>query len=118
MWDGKIETDGYSMGSNDRTIHEYVTTQSRELRRRRSFRNIYYLVISNRFLDGFDNLIRLLKMDTDTNEVCLPEASALVAMVDAKLRNPLSVSLGADGLQRLFCDSGIITADDVLQILG
>jgi hypothetical protein len=35
-----------------------------------------------------------------------------------KLRNPLSVTLGADGLQRLFSASGIITADDVLQTLS
>ena len=38
-------------------------------------------------------------METDVNEVCLIEAAALVTMVDAKLRAPLDVSLGVDGLQ-------------------
>lgn len=118
MWDGKIRGDGYNMGTDDRTIREYVMTQSRELKRRRSFRNIYYLVVSSYFQDGFDDLIRSIKMETDTNEVGLLEANGLVAMVDAKLRNPLSVTLGPDGLQRLFSDSGIITAEDVVQILG
>lgn len=118
MWDAKIRTDGCSMGTDDRTIREYVMGQSRELKRRRSFRNIYYVIVSSAFQDDFDDLIRSLKMETDTNEVCLMEAGALVAMVDAKLRNPLSVTLGADGLQRLFSDSGIIKAEDVLQILG
>ena len=49
------------------------------------------------------------------NDVCLVEASALVAIVDQKLRAPLSISLGPDGIQRLFSSSGIITADDVLK---
>ena len=75
------------------------------------------VIVSSGFADDFDDTIRSIKMETDTNEVCLLEAAALVAMVDAKLRNPLAVTLGADGLQRLFSDSGIITADDVLQTL-
>jgi len=118
LWDAKIRQGGYSMGTDDRVIREYVMTQSREMKRRRSLRNIYYVIVSSSFQDNFDDLIRALKMDTDTNEVCLMEATALVAMVDAKLRNPLQVTLGPDGLQRIFSDSGIVTLDDVMQTLG
>jgi hypothetical protein len=118
LWDAKIRGNGYSMGTDDRAIREYVMTQSRELKRRQSLRNIYYAVVSSSFQDDFDDLIRSLKMETDTNEVCLLEAGALVAMVDAKLRNPLQVTLGSDVLQRLFSNSGIVTADDVLRILA
>jgi hypothetical protein len=39
-------------------------------------------------------------------------------MVDAKLRDPHQVTLGPDGLQRLFTNSGVLTADDVREILG
>ena len=42
----------------------------------------------------------------------LMEASALVAMVDAKLRDP-SVTLGSDGFQRLLSSSGIIKTQTV-----
>jgi hypothetical protein len=115
LWDAKIREDGYSMGTDDRAIREYVMTQSRDLKRRRALRNIYYAIVSSGFKDDYDDLIRSIKMETDTNEVCLIEAAALVAMVDAKLRNPLQVSLGPDGLQRLFSNSGILTADDVLK---
>jgi hypothetical protein len=69
-------------------------------------------------LDDFDDVIRLLKMETNVNEVCLLEASALVAIVDAKLRNPQQVSLGPDGVQRLFSRSGRITAEDVMESLS
>lgn len=51
------------------------------------------------------------------NEVILIEADALVAMVDAKLRSPLQVTLGPDGLQRLFSSSGILSAADVIEQL-
>ncbi len=118
LWDGKVRSSGYNMGTDDRTIREYIVTQSRELKRRRSLRNIYYLIVSSNFQDDGDDLIRTLKMDTDINEVILMEADALVAIVDAKLRDPHEITLGPDGLQRLFTSSGILTAEDVREALG
>jgi hypothetical protein len=117
IWDAKIRSDGYSMGTDDRTIREYITTQSRELKRRRSLRNIYYLVISSTFTDDYDDTIRSIKMETDVSEVSLVEAGAMVAMADAKLRDPLQITLGPDGLQRLFSVSGILNAEKVMEQL-
>lgn len=118
IWDAKMRADGYSIGTDDRTIREYVTTQSRELKRGRSLRNIYYAIISSGFKEDYDDVIRMVKMETDVNEVCLIEAEALVAMVDAKLRDPLQLTLGPDGIQRLFSTSGVLTSDNVREILG
>lgn len=112
LWDAKIRSDGYSMGTDDRTIREYITTQSRELKKRRHYKNIYYAIISSGFVSDFDEAIRSIKMETDVNEVLLMEASALVSMVDAKLRDP-SVTLGSDGFQRIFSSSGIINTQIV-----
>ncbi len=116
LWDAKARSDGYRMGTDDRTIHQYVETQSKGLKKQ-GVRNIYYLIISSVFSDEFDDLIRALKMGTNVNEVCLVEADALVAIVDQRLRDPLNVSLGSDGIQRLFSSSGIIKRNDVLEIL-
>ncbi len=99
------------MGTDDRAIKEYIVTQSRELKRRRGLRNIYYFIISSDFADDYDDSIRSIKMETDVNEVCLVEADALVAMVDAKMRFPHEVSLGPDGLQRYFSVSGVLSAE-------
>ncbi len=117
IWDSKIRNNGYSLGTDDRTIREYIHTQSREMKRRRSMRNIYYMIVSSEFLDDFDDSIRSIKMETDVNEVCLLEAEALVAMVDAKMRSPLQISLGSDGFQQLFAKSGILTAELVKELL-
>ncbi len=54
-------------------------------------------------------------METDVSEVVLIEADALVAMIDAKLRAPLQVTLGPDGLQRLFSSSGVLSAAVVME---
>jgi hypothetical protein len=116
LWDAKVREGGYSMGTDDRTIREYIGSQSRELKRR-GLRNIYYVIISSGFTDEFDDLIRTLKMDTDVSEVCLLEATALVEIVNQRLRSPLTITLGSDGLQRLFCVSGKISVDDVIESL-
>ncbi|MEW6113504.1 MAG: restriction endonuclease FokI C-terminal domain-containing protein, partial [Thermodesulfobacteriota bacterium] len=118
IWDAKVRSDGYSMGTDDRTIRDYIVTQSRELKRRRTLRNIYYAIISSWFKDDYDDAIRSLKMETHVNEVCLIQADALVAMVDAKLREPLQMDLGPTGLQRLFCNSGVLTSEMVLETLA
>lgn len=118
LWDSKARQNGYSMGTDDRTIREYITTQSREIKRRRHLRNLYYMLVSSGFNDEFDDLIRGLKMETEISEVLLVEAEALVVMVDAKLRDPSQLTLGPDGLQRLFCKSSILTAQDVREELG
>ena len=117
IWDAKIRTDGYSIGTDDRTIREYITTQSRDLKKRRSLRNIYYMINSSAFANDYDDTIRSIKMETNVNEVSLVEADALVAMVDKKLREPLQLTLGPDGLQRLFSISGVISADIVREQL-
>ena len=117
LWDAKVRADGYKMGTDDRTIQDYIGTQTRELKRR-GLRNIYYVIISSRFSDEFDDLIRALKIHTGINEVCLLEATALVAMVDRKLRDPLAVTLGSDGLQQLFSSSGLVKDEDVREYLA
>lgn len=117
LWDAKVRSERYSIGTDDRAVKEYITTQSRELKRRRGLRNIYYLIVSSTFAEDFDDSIRSIKMETDVNEVCLVEADALVAMVEAKMRSPREIGLGPDGLQRLFSVSGVLSADVVREVL-
>jgi hypothetical protein len=113
LWDAKARSDGYSMGTDDRTIKEYINSQSRELKGQRGIRNIYYLIVSSGFADDFDDTIRSIKMETDVSEVCLVEAEALVRLVEAKMRAPLQVTLGPDGFQRLFAGGGVLSAATV-----
>ena len=118
LWDAKVRSEGYLMGTDDRTIREYINTQIPQLKKHKPFKNIYYLIISRSFDKGYDDeLIRNLKMETDISEVVLLEADALVAMVEAKIREPQQITLGPDGLQRLFSVSGVLTAQNVRSLL-
>ncbi|MHC1753650.1 restriction endonuclease FokI C-terminal domain-containing protein [Humidesulfovibrio sp.] len=117
IWDAKVRAEGYSIGTDDRKIREYVQTQTKKLKNR-SLRNIYFAIISSSFKDDYDDPIRSLKMDTIIKEVCLIQADALVAMAEAKLRDPLQIDLGSTGLQRLFCNSGVLTGDMVREALA
>ncbi len=116
LWDAKVRANSYSMGTDDRTIRQYITTQSRELSRR--YRNIYYVIVSSSFADDFDDTIASIKMETEVSEVILLEAEALVAIVEAKLRAPLQLTLGPDGVQRFLTKSGGLTATMVREYLA
>ena len=115
LWDGKIRANAYGLGTDDRTIREYITTQSRELNR---LRNIYYVIVSNAFTDDCEDSIAGMKMETEVSEVILLEAKALVAIVEAKLRGPLQLTLGPDGIQQLFTRSGVLNTEGVRKFLG
>jgi hypothetical protein len=116
LWDAKARTHGYILGTDDRAIREYITTQSRDLSRR--YRNIYYIIVSSYFADDFDDMIASIKMETDVSEVVLLDANALVAIVEAKLRAPLQLTLASDGIQRLFTKSGRLSIEAVREFLA
>ena len=116
LWDSKVRGDAYTLGTDDRAIREYINTQSRELRR--SYRKIYYVIVSSSFSDDFEDMIASIKMETDVSEVILLEAEALVAIVEAKLRAPLELTLGLDGIQRFLTKSGSLTTAMVREYLA
>jgi hypothetical protein len=57
-------------------------------------------------------------METHISELILLEADAIPVLVDKKLRAPNEMPLGPDGIQRLFTQSGVVTAQTVESILG
>ena len=99
IWDGKVRTDGYSIGTDDRTMREYITTQSRELKRRRHLKHLLRRRLKR--LPG--GLRRYTQSDEQSRGLYLGQMlwSQWWTRCD-----PLALSLGSDGLQRLFSTSG------------
>jgi hypothetical protein len=116
LWDSKVRGDPYKLGTDDRAIREYINTQCRELKR--SYRKLYYVIVSSSFSDDFEDMIASIKMETDISEVILLEAEALVVIVEAKLRDPLELTLGLDGIQRFLTKSGSLTTAMVREYLA
>lgn len=115
-YDAKVRQGAYTMGTDERAIREYIYGLTDRLKKQ-GIKQIYFMVISSSFSGDHDDVIRGLKMDTDVREIILVEASALVALLDAKLRDPL-LTLGPDGIQRLMADSGILSEADVREFQG
>lgn len=115
-YDAKVRQQPYSMGTDERAIREYIMLLTDRLRRQ-GIRQIYFMVISSSFTGDHDDVIRGLKMETDVREVLLVEASALVALLETKLRDPM-LTLGPEGIQRLLADSGILSEADIKEFQG
>lgn len=115
-YDAKVRQNSYSMGIDERAIREYIYGLSDRLRKQ-GIKQIYFMVISGSFVGDHDDVIRSIKMDTDVREILLVEAGALVALLEAKLRDPL-LSLGPEGVQRLLAESGLLSEVDVKEFQG
>ena len=63
-----------------------------------------------------ETLLRLTSTDADVGN--RSPTDAIVAMVDAKLRDPQQLTLGSDGLQRLFGVSGLLTGETMRDFLS
>jgi len=116
IWDAKIRSGGYTMGTDDRAILQYIKGQLRFFRRE-GIQNCYYLIVSSRFNGEFKKQIHELRMATGIMSVCLMEATALVELVSQKLRRHWEISLGFDGIEPIFSSNSVINAAYVLEKL-
>lgn len=116
VYDAKVRTEGYSIGTDDRAIKEYILHETEPLRKQ-GIQKVYFAVISSSFNGDFDDAIRTLKIDTGVAEVLFIEASALVVLLEEKLRNP-EFDLGAKGVQGILTQSGVIKEADMRELLG
>jgi hypothetical protein len=116
IFDAKVRKDGYSLGTDDRSIKDYIVTHSERLKYQ-GVKTIYFMVISSSFRGDFDETIRTIRIETDVRDVVFVEVQALLTILERKLRDP-QYTLGASGLQRLISSSGMLTNADVLEYFG
>jgi hypothetical protein len=116
IYDTKARADGYSLGTDDRAIREYIEQGKDELRKS-GVKNTYFVIISSYFKGDFDDVITTLKIETGIREVLFIEASALLVLLEAKLKNP-DLDLSSSGVQRILARGGTITTKDMAEYLG
>ena len=118
IWDAKARNDKYKIGTDYRAIADYTSRVLKLRKKHMNIVNVYFMIVSSNFADNFDDTINILKMETAISEVILMEADALVEIVSQKLRFMREITLGVDGIQRLFTKSGVLTAEKVKTILS
>lgn len=116
IYDAKVRSSGYSLGTDDRAIKEYILHETERLKRQ-GIKNVYFLVISSSFNEDYEDKIRALKIETEIREIIFMEAAALLTLLEQKLRNP-DFDLGPRGMQNILAQSGTVTNADVKELFS
>lgn len=116
IYDGEVQREGLALDPTDSDLRGAVIKISDRLRRQ-GYRTVYFMVISNAFVGDFDEGIRSLRMETGVNEVLLVEVSALLQMLEARLKDR-EVNLGPRSIQKLLASSGVLGSKKVRGFFG
>jgi len=115
VYDAKARENGYSFGTDDRSIIEYIQKKKRELERQR-ISKMYFVIISSEFSDNqtMTEAVRNIYRMTQT-PVILLRAEDLMFITEEKLRN---VEIDHTLLEDLFLEFGLLTRDKILSVIG
>lgn len=115
VYDAKAREKGYSIGTDDRNILEYIQKYQHDLRRKR-ITKISFVVISSGFISNeiAESTIRELYQKLRV-PVILLRASDLLFLIETKLKNS-DVDLAR--LESLFIDRGVLSRERISDELG
>lgn len=115
VYDAKAREKEYVIGTGDREIVEYIKNKQRELQRQRVDK-ISFLIVSSEFTDrsSLDSSLKDIYRATRV-PVVLVRAKDLLYIVGKKLSN---ADIDHTQLEDLFLDTGILTIDKIVDVLG
>jgi hypothetical protein len=103
--DSKSRSNGYKIGTDDRTFIEYIKTYKEPLFKA-GFQNIYLLIVSSRFESNPDKAINNIMIETNVS-TSLISAKSLLKIVAKRIENPRLFDLKK--FQKLLIEKGEIT---------
>jgi len=89
--DAKAYNSGYSLGTDDRAIREYINHYCPKLIKS-GYKKIGFIIVSNEFKSNFDNFINEITWDTDIKRFILLTSEALLYLLAFKTKNKLSLA--------------------------
>lgn len=89
--DAKAYNSGYSLGTDDRAIREYINYYCPKLIKS-GYKKIGFIIVSNEFKSNFDNFINEITWDTDIKRFILLTSEALLYLLAFKTKNKLSLA--------------------------
>lgn len=114
VYDAKARENGFSIGTGDREVYEYIQKKREELRRHR-INKTYFVIVSSEFNEAANiGSIREIYRKTQV-PVILLKAIDLLFIIDTKLQN---VEIDHARLEYLFLDTGLISREKIIDILG
>ncbi len=116
IYDAKVRSEIYAINAgDDRAIREYILRGKDKLKKW-GLKNFYFIIVSSSFRED-NKTINSLKMATGVQAATFFEASALLTMLELKLKDP-DLTLGQYGLQSVFVEGGIITSEKVRELIS
>ncbi|MDP3785102.1 MAG: restriction endonuclease FokI C-terminal domain-containing protein [bacterium] len=115
IYDAKAREKDYSIGTGDREITEYIKNKQRELQRQRVDK-VSFLIVSSEFANSpsLENSLKDIYRATRV-PIILVKAKDLLDIVNRKLSN---ADIDHAQLEDLFLETGILTAEKIVDVLG
>lgn len=89
--DAKAYNSGYSLGTDDRAIREYINHYIPKLQKS-GYKKIGFIIVSNEFKTNFDNFINEITWNTDIKRFILLTSEALLYLLAFKTKNKLNLA--------------------------
>lgn len=115
IYDAKARTDEYNIGTDDRSILEYIKEKNNELHRKRISKSCF-IIISSNFNESETNMNKLREIYRTTRvPIVFLKASDLLFIVESKLQD---VFIDHVMLENLFIETGVVTREKIINTLG
>ena len=90
--DAKAYSNGYSMGTDDRAIKEYINHYTPKLIKE-GYKKVGFIIVSNSFKSNFDSFINEITWNTDIKRFILLTSEALLYLLAYKTKDRYNLSL-------------------------
>ncbi len=108
--DAKAYNSGYSLGTDDRAIREYINSHIPKLQKN-GYKKIGFIIVSNEFKTNFDNFINEITWNTDVKRFILLTSEALLYLLAFKTKNKLSLTTI---IESIIGFGNLITAQNII----
>jgi len=109
--DAKAYSNGYTLGTDDRAIKEYVNHHIPKLQKE-GYKKIGFIIVSNSFKSNFDGFINDITWNTDIKRFILLTSEALLFLLAYKTKDKLNLSSIIDSLVKF---GNVVTAQNVIE---
>ncbi len=108
--DAKAYNNGYTLGTDDRAIKEYISHYCPKLNRE-GYKKIGFIIVSNSFKSNFDSFINTITWNTEIKRFILLTSEAMLYLLAFKTKDRLSVSTIIESLVGL---GNLVEAKDII----
>lgn len=108
--DAKAYSNGYTLGTDDRAIKEYVNRHIPKLQKD-GYKKIGFIIVSNSFKSNFDSFINEITWNTDIKRFILLTSEALLYLLAYKTKNNLNQ---ASIIESIVSFGNVVTAQNII----